>query len=72
MTFDELRESNRAVISMSEAASILGVDRRLVAKAVANGTIKAIHLGGRKRVIPRAPFIELIEGDTIGDQDEVA
>lgn len=62
MTLDELRNSDRVVITMSEAAKILGVDRRLVSKALDNKTIKSIPLGKRKRVIPLAAFIELLEG----------
>lgn len=71
VTLDELRNLDRAVITMSEAAKILGVDRRLVSKALDQGNIMSIPLGPRKRVIPRLAFIQLLEGSG-GIIDQVA
>lgn len=61
ITLDELRASNRATVTMQEAAQLLGVDARTVSGAVRQGEIPAIRVG-RRVLIPRHRFIAYLDG----------
>lgn len=66
LTLDDLRVSQCAVITVKDAAALLGVDRRTVtgALSVHGGDIPARRVG-RRVVIPRMPFLEWLDGSTI-------
>ena len=57
----DLRASNRATLTMAEAASLLGVDARTVSGAVRAGDIPAVRVG-RRVLLPRARFFEWLDG----------
>lgn len=59
MTLDELRASTRAVISVTEAASLLEVDARTVRRACEDGQLPAIYVSGRI-LIPRERLLPLL------------
>lgn len=64
MNFDQLRESSAAVVTVKDAADILGVDRRTLtgALSVHGGPIRAVQVG-RRVVIPRETFLRWLDGD---------
>ena len=49
----------RLTLTVAEAATVLGVSRRLVYDAVARGELRAITIG-RRLVIPRAALEQLL------------
>ena len=53
---DELRASHSAVVTLAQAATVLGVDVRTVSRAVQNGELPAVRLG-RRLLIPRLPLL---------------
>jgi excisionase family DNA binding protein len=52
----ELRVSRSAVVTVAEAASVLGVDVRTVSRAIENGELPALRLG-RRVLVPRLPLL---------------
>ena len=56
MNLDDLRTSCSAVVTVSEAASVFGVDVRTVTRAIENGELQAVRLG-RRVLIPRLPLL---------------
>jgi excisionase family DNA binding protein len=56
MSLEELRRSNKAVITRAEVASLLGCDARTVSRAIAENTIPNIKLG-RRVFIPVPAFL---------------
>ena len=56
MNLDDLRTSRSAVVTVSEAASVFGVDVRTVTRAIENGELQAVRLG-RRVLIPRLPLL---------------
>lgn len=58
VTLDNVRNWDKATIDTTEAARLLGVDRRTILKGIESGDIPAIKLG-RKILIPRERFLEL-------------
>jgi excisionase family DNA binding protein len=52
MDLVELRASRSAVVTISDAAAVLGVDARTVSRAVQNGELPALRVG-RRLLIPR-------------------
>lgn len=52
MDFDELRASRSAVVTIADAAAVLGIDARTVSRAVQNGELPALRVG-RRLLIPR-------------------
>lgn len=56
MDLDELRRSGAAVVSIADAANLLGVDVRTVSRAMQNGDLPALRVG-RRLLIPRLPFL---------------
>jgi excisionase family DNA binding protein len=52
----------RLVLSVPEAAGMLGISRRLAYELVARGELPALRLGGRI-VILRRPLERLLDGD---------
>ena len=69
MTIDDLRASQRAVITVKDAATLLGCDPRTVTAALSihGGPIRAVRIG-RRVVIPAAPLLAYIEGEPASDQ----
>jgi excisionase family DNA binding protein len=64
-TLEGLRQSNAAVITVTEAAEVLRVDYRTVSRACQDGTIPSIKL--RTRVlIPRELFVRMLTGQSDG------
>jgi excisionase family DNA binding protein len=59
MTLKELASSNKATITVPEAAEMLGCDPRTVSRGISNSTIPSIKLG-RRTLIPVAPFLDLL------------
>src|SRR4051812_36066387 len=49
---DDLKASRSAVVTIAEAAAVLGVDARTVSRAVQNGELPALRVG-RQLLIPR-------------------
>lgn len=56
MNFDELRASRSAVVTVADAASVLGIDARTVSRAVQNSELPALRVG-RRLLIPRLPLL---------------
>ena len=54
-----LEDLETATVSQSQVAKALGVDQRVVSKAVRDGSIPTIKLGARKRIL-RLPLIPLL------------
>ena len=61
MTLDELKSFPGAVLTIKEAASTLRVDTKTVSRAIDEDRILTFPLGGRKKLILKQPFIELLE-----------
>jgi excisionase family DNA binding protein len=53
---EDLRASRAAVVTIAQAAAILGVDTRTVSRAIHNGELPALRLG-RRLLIPRLPLL---------------
>jgi excisionase family DNA binding protein len=51
MTLDELRDSGAVVITLTDAAELLSVDRRTAARAAADGQLPCVRIGRRVLVI---------------------
>ena len=56
MDLEELRACQSAVITIAEAAAVLGVDARTVSRAVQSGELPALRVG-RRLLIPRLPLL---------------
>ncbi len=56
MDLEELRISRAAVVTVAQAAAVLGVDVRTVTRAIENGELQAVRLG-RRVLIPRLPLL---------------
>ncbi len=54
MNLDDLRTSRSAVVTVSQAAAIFGVDVRAVSRTIRNGELAGLRLG-RRVLIPRLP-----------------
>ena len=66
MTIDELRNFPGAVLTIHEAALALRVDSKTVSRAIAEERIPTFPLGGRKKLILKQPFIEMLESGQFG------
>lgn len=62
-TLTELRNSDRATVSVEEAAALLGISLGSARKAVRNGEVPALRLGSRWLV----PVPKLLA--MLGDED---
>lgn len=62
MSISDLINAEAAVISRSDAASLLKCDPRTVTRGIADGSIPSIKLG-RRKVIPLKPFLKLLGMD---------
>ena len=56
MDLEELRACRSAVITIADAAAVLGVDARTVSRAVQSGELPALRVG-RRLLIPRLPLL---------------
>jgi len=56
MNLDDLVRSNSAVVTIAEAAELLGVDARTVSRAMGSGDLPALRVG-RRLLIPRLPLL---------------
>jgi excisionase family DNA binding protein len=56
MDLDDLVKSSAAVVTVTEAAELLGVDARTISRAMANGDLPALRVG-RRLLIPRLPLL---------------
>jgi excisionase family DNA binding protein len=56
---DELMASRAAVVTVAQAASLLGIDVRTVTRAVQCGELPVLRLG-RRVLIPRLRLLELL------------
>jgi excisionase family DNA binding protein len=56
VNLDDLKVSRAAVVSISDAAELLGIDARTVSRAMQNGELPALRVG-RRLLIPRLPFL---------------
>ena len=54
-----LEDIETATVSQRQVANALGVDQRLVSRAVQDDSIPTIKLGARKRIL-RLPLIKLL------------
>lgn len=61
-TRDDLRHSQSAVITRTEAAAALGVDPRTMSASIDNGTIPSVRLG-RRVVITREKFLRISDSE---------
>jgi excisionase family DNA binding protein len=52
----ELRVSRTAVVTVAQAAEVLGIDVRTVSRAIENGELPALRLG-RRVLVPRLPLL---------------
>lgn len=64
VTLDDLRHSQSAVITRTEAAAALGVDPRTITASIDNGTIPSVRLG-RRVVIPREKFLRIFDDEDV-------
>jgi excisionase family DNA binding protein len=53
---NELRSSTSAVVTIADAARVLGVDVRTVSRAMQNGDLPALRVG-RRFLLPRLPLL---------------
>jgi excisionase family DNA binding protein len=60
MTIDELR--TRTVITVPEAGEVFGLPRSSAYRAVAEGHIPSLRLGGRL-VVPVPPLLRMLDAD---------
>ena len=65
MSLDDYMSSKEAVISRTDAATLLKCDPRTVSRGMADGTIPSIPLG-RRKLIPLKPFLRLLGIDEGG------
>jgi excisionase family DNA binding protein len=56
VNLDDLLSSRSAVVTLTQAASVFGVDVRTVTRAIENGDLPALRLG-RRVLIPRLPLL---------------
>ncbi|TFV90112.1 DNA-binding protein [Blastococcus sp. CT_GayMR20] len=56
MDLQELRVSRTAVVTVAQAAEVLGIDVRTVSRAIENGELPALRLG-RRVLVPRLPLL---------------
>jgi excisionase family DNA binding protein len=57
---------DRLVVSVGEAAELLGISRAFAYELVARGDLPVIRLG-RRRLVPKVALHALVEGDHMGD-----
>lgn len=67
MNINDVLQSGRNTLSLTEVASIMECDPRTISRAVANGHIQAINLGRIKR-IPTAPLLKQLGVEAKGGQ----
>ncbi|HTU37975.1 MAG TPA: helix-turn-helix domain-containing protein [Acidimicrobiales bacterium] len=60
------RYEDRVVVTVSEAAELLGISRAFAYELVARGDLPVICLG-RRRLVPKVALHALVEGDRFGD-----
>jgi excisionase family DNA binding protein len=65
-TTANIPEAATAVVTVAQAASVLGVDVRTVSRAIENGELPALRLGHRV-LVPRLPLLA-----ALGVRDEAA
>lgn len=65
MTPAELLDSGRVVLNVSEAAVVLGVDRRTVSRGITDGELPAVRLG--RRVLVPVAGLRLLLGLDSGE-----
>lgn len=63
MNLGDLRRSQSAVVSVADAASVLGVDVRTVSRAIECGDLPALKVG-RRVLIPRLLLLARLGVDT--------
>ena len=56
----------RLTLTVDEAAKVLGIGRTSAYEGVRAGQIPSIRVG-RRRLVPRAALLKLLEGRSIGD-----
>lgn len=56
MDLEDLRASRAAVVTVAQAATVLGIDVRTVSRAIRNGELPALRLG-RRVLIPRLALL---------------
>lgn len=56
MDLEDLRASRSAVVTIAQAATVLGIDVRTVSRAIRNGELPALRLG-RRVLIPRLALL---------------
>jgi len=66
MTLADARKSDAAALTRADVAAILNVDVRTVTRGIESGEIPCLRLG-RRRLVPREPFIALMSGRTTID-----
>ena len=59
MSLDDYINSNEAVISRADAATLLKCDPRTISRGIVDGSIPSISLG-RRTLIPLRPFLRLL------------
>jgi len=64
-----VRVGRAAVVTIAQAAAILGVDARTVSRAIHNGELPALRLG-RRLLIPRVPLLACLgASDGLAEDD---
>lgn len=61
LTYEELKNHSGAVLTIKDVASVLGVDTKTVSRAINEKRIQTFPLGGRKKLILKQPFLDLLE-----------
>ena len=56
LDLEDLKASRSAVVTIAQAATVLGIDVRTVSRAIRNGELPALRLG-RRVLIPRLALL---------------
>lgn len=59
MNLDQLRAGDKAAVTVTDVARLLGVDERTVRRACEDGDLPSIRVG-RRVLLPRLPLLALL------------
>lgn len=69
MTLEELKQSSRAVITVTDVAAVLEVDERTVRRACLDAQLPCVRVG-KRLLVPREKFLALICAPGVPDADD--
>ena len=68
MNLDDVRSSKAAALTVTDVASVLGVDARTVSRACDEGQLPSLRVS-RRLLIPRLPLLALLGADDVKDAE---